>query len=51
MAAQAETTLPPANPTATTAASIVITGLTEDGHHFWGAPDASVTMIEFSDFM
>jgi len=37
---------PPTAPT-----SAVITGLTEDGHHFWGAPDAPVTMIDFSDFM
>jgi len=29
----------------------VVTGLTEDGHHFWGAPNAPVTMIDFSDFM
>lgn len=38
-------------PTATGAVSAVVTGLTEDGHPFWGAPDAPVTMIDFSDFM
>jgi hypothetical protein len=38
-------------PTASAVTSSVTTGITEDGHHFWGAPDAPVTMIEFSDFM
>ena len=38
-------------PVANAGASKVTTGLTEDGHHFWGAPDAPVVMIDFSDFM
>jgi len=25
--------------------------ITEDGHYYLGAPDAPVTMIDFSDFM
>ncbi len=38
-------------PTASAVSAVVATGLTDDGHHFWGAPDAPVTMIDFSDFM
>lgn len=36
---------------ATTPDTNVTTGQTADGHYFWGAPDAPVTMIDFSDFM
>ena len=44
-------TQPSGSAPATAPDTRVTTGQTEDGHHYWGAPDAPVTMIDFSDFM